>query len=154
VAGESSSGGAPPYAIESVDNALRLLLLVRRDGGIRVSAAADELGVARSTAHRLLAMLKYREFVVQDSDRRYVPGSALRSMGSESLERALPQIARPHMIALSKAVGETVNLMTRLDTQVRFVESIEGSEVLRVGSASVCCCRPCGPAAARCCWPT
>ena len=131
---EPSTGGTPPYAIESVDNALQLLLLVRRDGGIRVSAAADELGVARSTAHRLLAMLKYREFVVQDSDRRYIPGPALHSMGSGSIERALPQIARPHMAALSKAVGETVNLMTRIDTQVRFVESIEGSEVLRVGS--------------------
>ena len=131
---EPSPDGAPPYAIESVDNALRLLLLVRRADPDTTLAADEELGVARSTAHRLLAMLKYREFVVQDSDRRYVPGPALHSMGSESLERALPQIARPHMVALSKAVGETVNLMTRIDTQVRFVESVEGTEVLRVGS--------------------
>ena len=126
--------GAPPYAIESVDNALRLLLLVRRDGSIRVSAAADELGVARSTAHRLLAMLRYREFVVQDANRRYVPGPALRGLGSDSLETMLPQVARPHLESLSRALGETANLVVRTGTEVRFLESIEGREVLRVGS--------------------
>lgn len=124
----------PAYAIESVDNALQLLLLLRRDGSLRVSTAADELGVARSTAHRLLAMLKYRGFVVQDSDRMYRPGPAFREMGAGGPVVALPLLARPHLEWLSHQVGETVNLMTRKGATVRFVESVEGTEVLRVGS--------------------
>lgn len=124
----------PPYPINSVDNALRLLLVLRRDGSLRVSTAADELDVARSTAHRLLAMLKYRGFVVQDAERRYHPGPAFRDLGSGVPAVALPGLARPHMQRLSEQVGETVNLMTRDGTSVRFVESIEGTEVLRVGS--------------------
>ena len=46
----------PPYAIESVDNALRILQALRDSGRVRVSELAAELGIARSTAHGLLAM--------------------------------------------------------------------------------------------------
>ena len=41
----------------SVDNALWLLQLVAERQALRVSEAADLLGVARSTAHRLLSAL-------------------------------------------------------------------------------------------------
>lgn len=125
---------APTYLIESVDNALRLLLILHRDGSVRVSTAAEELQVARSTAHRLLAMLAYRGFVVQDADRSYLPGAQLSLLASGATGVALPAVARPHLQALSKLVGETVNLMTLTGASVRFLESAEGTEVLRVGS--------------------
>jgi IclR family transcriptional regulator, acetate operon repressor len=67
----------PAYAIESVDNALRILQLLRDSGQVRVSDVAAEIGTARSTAHRLLAMLVYRDFAVQAEDRSYRPGPAL-----------------------------------------------------------------------------
>ncbi|WP_255311288.1 helix-turn-helix domain-containing protein, partial [Streptomyces viridosporus] len=54
--------------LESVDNALKLLLLLRRNGRLRLSEAADHLGVARSTAHRLLATLRGRGFAVQGGE--------------------------------------------------------------------------------------
>ncbi|WP_284978657.1 helix-turn-helix domain-containing protein [Arthrobacter sp. fls2-241-R2A-200] len=49
----------PTYSIEAVDNALQLLQLLRDVGSLRLKDAAAELGVAPSTAHRLLAMLVY-----------------------------------------------------------------------------------------------
>ena len=54
----------PTYSIEAVDNALQLLQLLRDGGALRLKDAAEELGVAPSTAHRLLAMLVYRGFAV------------------------------------------------------------------------------------------
>jgi IclR helix-turn-helix domain len=48
---------APQYPIGSVDNALKLLLLLGERPEIRLSEATRYLGVAPSTAHRLLAML-------------------------------------------------------------------------------------------------
>ncbi len=54
----------PAYAITSVDNALRLIEVLQRDGTLRVTDAAAEIGVAMSTAHRLLAMLCYRGSIV------------------------------------------------------------------------------------------
>jgi DNA-binding IclR family transcriptional regulator len=72
---------APPYPIQSVDYALQLLLILKRDGVLRVSEAAAELGVARSTAHRLISMLRFRGFVEQARDRTYRAGSAFADLG-------------------------------------------------------------------------
>jgi IclR family transcriptional regulator, acetate operon repressor len=48
----------------SVDNALRLLELIGDRQALRVAEAAELLGVARSTAHRLLTALRRRGFVM------------------------------------------------------------------------------------------
>ena len=66
--------------LESVDAALRLLQMLGRDGQLRVTDAADELGVAASTAHRLLSTLRYRGFAVQAGDRTYRPGPAFTEL--------------------------------------------------------------------------
>lgn len=73
---------APSYPVRSVDYALQLLLILKRDGVLRVSEAAAELGVARSTAHRLISMLRFRGFVEQARDRTYRAGSAFADLGS------------------------------------------------------------------------
>jgi DNA-binding IclR family transcriptional regulator len=122
----------PPYAIESVDNALRILQMVRDSGQIRVSDAAAELGIARSTAHRLLAMLVYRDFAVQAEDRSYRPGPAIAEPLRGEPAQRLRQAMRPHMEVLCDQVAETVNLVVRLGTQTRFLHTVESAQVLRV----------------------
>ena len=124
----------PTYSIEAVDNALQLLQLLRDGGALRLKDAAAELGVAPSTAHRLLAMLVYRGFAVQDESRRYVPGPAM-GVGPAGLSwtRLLRDLAQPHMELLSSRLDETVNLMVRVGTKVRFLATVEGGNVLRIG---------------------
>jgi DNA-binding IclR family transcriptional regulator len=124
----------PPYAIESVDNALRLLQVLRDSGQVRVSDAAAELGIARSTAHRLLSMLVYRDFAVRTDDHVYLPGPALSAppLRGEPAQH-LRQLLRPHMEALCDRVSETVNLTVRLGTQTRFLHTVECAQLLRVG---------------------
>ncbi len=124
----------PTYSIEAVDNALQLLQLLRDGGALRLKDAAEELGVAPSTAHRLLAMLVYRGFAVQDETRRYAPGPAM-GVGPAGLgwTRLLRSLAQPHMELLSGRLNETVNLMVRVGTKVRFLATVEGENVLRVG---------------------
>lgn len=124
----------PAYPIESVDNALRLLQLLRDGGGIRLSDAARELDVAPSTAHRLMTMLVYRGFALQDDRRRYVAGPALgvRAIGAPWI-RELRRIAIEPMEVLSSQLNETVNLMVRVGVNVRFLATIEARAVLRIG---------------------
>jgi len=124
----------PPYAVESVDNALRILQMLRDSGQVRVSDVAAELGIARSTAHRLLAMLVYRDFAVQAEDRSYRPGPAIAAepLRGEPTQR-LRQAMRPHMEALCDQVAETINLVVRLGIQTRFLHTVESAHVLRVG---------------------
>src|SRR6476620_9423531 len=115
----------PTYSIEAVDNALQLLQLLRDGGALRLKDAAEELGVAPSTAHRLLAMLVYRGCAVQDENRRYVPGPAM-GVGPAGLPwtRLLRTLAQPHMELLSARPNATVNLMVRVGPKVRFLATV------------------------------
>jgi IclR family acetate operon transcriptional repressor len=126
---------APTYSIQSVDNALHLLLMLRRDGVLRISDAADELDVARSTAHRLISMLRFRGFVEQAPDRTYRPGPAFTDFGGGSAwSAALATIARPHLVRLTVQTNETSNVVVRVGGDIQFLETVECSQALRVGN--------------------
>ena len=124
----------PPYAIESVSNALRLLLLFRHQDVLRVTDAGKELGVARSTAHRLLMTLAHEGFVQQErNSRAYRPGPALLEFTfSSGGIKELRQVARPVMEDLSAALNETVQLLVLEGRSARFIESIECNRAVRV----------------------
>jgi IclR family transcriptional regulator, acetate operon repressor len=127
----------PQYAIDSVDHALRLATVLQQEGPLGVSEAAELLGVSRSTAHRLLAMLVYRDFAEQDDDRRYRAGAVLRpAVTTTAPVSLLRRISFPHLRTLVAQVQESVNLQIRVGTQVRFVASVECDQVLRVGDRS------------------
>jgi IclR family transcriptional regulator, acetate operon repressor len=116
----------PDYPLRSVDNALRLIVLLRERGSVRLAEVADALETSRSTAHRLLAMLEYHGFARQDAETRlYEPGPGVVDL------RAL---ARPSLERLCEEVGETVHLVGLRDASVVFLDSVETSHGLRVGS--------------------
>src|SRR5579859_5535964 len=123
----------PAYAIESVDNALQLILMLQERDSLRVNEAAERLGVAPSTAHRLLATLVYRGFALQDESRRYTAGPSLRGAGKQGHLHEIVAVAHPRLEGLAAAVGETVNFVARFGTSVRFLASVESTQLLRVG---------------------
>lgn len=128
----------PPYAIASVDHALRLIFLLQTESPLRVADAAARLGVAPSTAHRLLAMLVYRDFAVQSDDRRYHPGPAL-TFGSHPGRHDMGGVTRlretfqAHLEILAERIEESVGLMLRRGTSAYFVAFVEGPQAVRVG---------------------
>lgn len=123
----------PAYAIESVDNALQLIMLLQERDALRVNEAAERLGVAPSTAHRLLATLVYRGFALQDESRRYTAGPAIRGATRQGRLQDVVAAAHPQLEELAAAVGETVNFVARFGTSVRFLASVESTQLLRVG---------------------
>ncbi len=124
----------PPYAISSVDHALHLAALLQQEGPMRVTDAAERLGVSASTAHRLLAMLVYRDFAEQGGDRRYRAGKVLRPADvSEAPVSLLRRVALPHLERLVEEVRESANLLVLAGPEVRFIATVECDQVLRVG---------------------
>jgi DNA-binding IclR family transcriptional regulator len=124
----------PAYALGSVDKALQLIQTLRDTGSLRLVDAARDLGVSPSTAHRLLSMLVYRGFAVQDSSRTYLPGPSMSErpvIASGSLK--LKNLVQPHLETLSERTGETANLMIRVGRSVRFLSTVESRNILRVG---------------------
>ncbi len=127
---------APQYPIESVDNALKLLLLLAEQPEIRLSEATRYLGVASSTAHRVLAMLAYRGFVRQDTvSKAYRAGPALTEVAFAVLRRNdIQAIATPVLHRLSGLLRETVDVAMLDGATVRFVAAVEGPTGVRVAS--------------------
>jgi DNA-binding IclR family transcriptional regulator len=124
---------SPSYPISSVDNALRLLLLFREQQSVRLTEACSFLGVAHSTAHRLLAMLIHRGFVRQDASRAYRPGPMLVEIGLAVVQKMDVRMqARPYLEKLSADFGETVHLVILEGDQVRYVDAVESDRALRV----------------------
>lgn len=129
-------GALPQYPIESVDNALKVLLLLTQRPQLRLTDVSQYLGVASSTAHRLLSMLQYRGFVRQDSgSRSYVPGKSLDDLAFGVLRRLdVRNRARPVLEKLNLELHETVHLGRLENSDVHFIDSIESTRALRVGS--------------------
>ena len=132
----SSERALPQYPIESVDRALRLLLMFRETRELRLADARRALDVGQSTAHRLLSMLVYHRFVDQDPvSRRYKAGPALVEIGLSVVgQMDLRAVARPILEDLAERTGETAHLGVLEDGQVRFVDGVESGLALRVVS--------------------
>lgn len=128
-------GSAPQYPIESVDNALRVVLLGEHHS-LRLTDVSKYLGMASSTAHRLLAILQYRGYVQQDATTRsYVPGPTLDSLAFGLLRRLdARDRARPVLERLNNDLGETVHLGRLEGNEVHFIDSIESDRALRVAN--------------------
>ena len=120
---ESETG--PAYPIASVNNALLLLLLFREQPRVRLTDACKYLGVAHSTAHRLLAMLAHHGFVQQEPvTRAYIAGPALVEVGLAVVGSLnVREQARPVMEELAAELGETVHLGVLEGNQVRYVDA-------------------------------
>ncbi len=118
----------PAYALSSVDNALRLVQMLRDLGELRVKDAATELGVSSSTVHRLMSMLVFRGFAIQDESRAYRPGPAIGVQAVDApTARQVQEAARPHLHALRDEIGESSNLMILTGTEVRFLLTAEAT---------------------------
>jgi len=126
----------PAYPIASVDNALRLLMLFREQARVRLSEASEHLGVAHSTAHRLLAMLAYHGFVRQERDSRaYVAGPALVEIGLAAIRQMDIRLhARPVLEGLAASFAETAHLAVLEGATVRYLDAVESSRALRVAA--------------------
>ncbi|WP_189935429.1 IclR family transcriptional regulator [Streptomyces sulfonofaciens] len=132
----SIGGPEPQYPIESVDNALKILLLLGERSELRLTDVAHYLGVATSTAHRLLAMLHYRGFIRQsERGKAYEAGTALTGVAFSVLQRFdVRSTLHPFLERLNGELAETVHLGILDGTTVRFIDAIESPRAVRVAS--------------------
>jgi DNA-binding IclR family transcriptional regulator len=101
-----------------------------------MTEVSDYLGVASSSAHRLLAMLQFRGFLRQDPQTRsYAPGPALDDLAFGVLGQLdVRNRARPILGRVNAALDETVHLGRLEHASVHFIAAIESARALRVAS--------------------
>ncbi|MFI6287675.1 IclR family transcriptional regulator [Streptomyces sp. NPDC051018] len=99
-------------AVQSVDRAVSVLESLARHGEAGVTEIAEELGVHKSTAFRLLGALENRGLVAQSRERgKYRLGAGmLRLAGAAAGHLDISQEGIPLCRDLADEVGETVNI--------------------------------------------
>jgi DNA-binding IclR family transcriptional regulator len=115
--------------LRSVLSALDVLDLFVGDEDLGVSEVARRIGVAKSTAHRLLTTLCARGLAEKDAETgRYRLGLRLFELGQLAVERnALRRRAVPLLYELQRASGGTIHLAVPDGSEVVYLERLVAS---------------------------
>lgn len=129
----------PAYHIASVGRVLTLLKAFADRQQLTVSEAAHLLGVAPSTAHRMLQMLVFHGFATHTDDHTYHRGPAIAALAAGVRRTEMGSVVKPRLIALRDDLpGGTVHLITLEGNGGRFVAGVQsridpGLAISRVG---------------------
>jgi IclR family transcriptional regulator, acetate operon repressor len=123
----------PNQPIASVDNALRILSMFRDRDRVRIAEASKALGVAPSTASRVMAMLQYHGFVTQDPETRaYVAGPGIVDIAFGAMRRMHDhRHVRRHLEQLVRETTETVHYVVLSGAQAVFLDGVESQRPVK-----------------------
>lgn len=128
------------YLTQSVERALDILgILAENKEGMGVTELAKGLSLGKSTVHRLLSTLKFKNFVQQDSStEKYAVGWKILQMKS-ALSRYvhLEMEAVPFLEELVRKCNETAHLaiLDKNTSEVVYIKSIEADKMIRARAA-------------------
>jgi IclR family KDG regulon transcriptional repressor len=123
--------------LSSVATAIRLLkVFSENEEEIGVSALAQKLGIAKSTAHRLAVTLVSEGLLEQNPENeRYRLGIALFGLGTLVRRRMdLSTEARPYLFDLRERTRETILLGVPSESEVMCIYNLESPQALRMRS--------------------
>lgn len=127
-----AEGGRGAGGVQSLDRAIVLLDLLADAGGeVGISRLAELSGLPLPTIHRLMRSLVTHGYVRQEASRRYALGPRLIRLG-ESAARQLGTWARPQLVELVAAVGETANLALLEGDDVVYVAQVPSTHSMRM----------------------
>ena len=103
-------------------------LVAASSTGLTVQQLADQVGVHRTIAYRLLSTLTQFRLVAKGEDGRYRPAAGLAVLGA-SFDRNVRQLSLPTLRALADDLGTTVSLLVAEGDQQVAVAVIVPSHV-------------------------
>jgi DNA-binding IclR family transcriptional regulator len=124
----------PDMAIRSVLSAMDVLECFATDEELGVTEVARRVGVAKSTAYRLLTTLCCRGFAEKNPDtNQYRLGLHLFELGQIAITRSkLRRAALPLLEELRQRTGSTAQLSTPHGADVIFLERLQSSRGLEL----------------------
>ncbi|WAH35224.1 IclR family transcriptional regulator [Alicyclobacillus dauci] len=125
------------YAVKSVDKACYLMEVVSDyPEGIAITELANQVGMYKSTVHRLLTTLMHRGYIEQDiRSGKYKLGYRLLDLGMKLLASIdLRREAMPFLQELAAASNEVVHLALVDQGEIVYVEKVESQNTIRMHS--------------------
>ena len=121
--------------VQVIERAVAILrTLKNQDSGLSLSQIAERVALPRSTVQRLVDALKAERLVIAASpDGGIRLGPEIQSL-AESGRMDVVAFCRPHLVALSRLTGETVDLAVLRGERLLFVDQVIGEQRLRAVS--------------------
>lgn len=121
------------HVLSTVVTTTRIIECISRHGEVTPNGVAKELNLSRSNAHRLIATLEELDLVEQSKPGSYNLTFKLFELGNTVPHRKnLIDNARPAMLRLSQAVGETVNNGILFQNEVLYIDKVEAVNYLKL----------------------
>lgn len=112
----------PPSS--AVDKALDLIeVIARSDRPLRLSELANDVGMHRATAYRVLLDLVRRGWVLRADD-HYLPGTVVLQLSQVAATNSLVAVCHPVLEALSDRTGMMVNLQVLESDRSRVIDVV------------------------------
>jgi DNA-binding IclR family transcriptional regulator len=125
-------------SIRAVDRALDILLcFTRQTPELTMTQIADQVGMHKSTVHRLLGTLEKKRFLDRDQATGiYRPGIRLIQVAYLSLEHNdLRRLAAPFLRILGEQSLETVDLAVIDEPEIIYLDVIESPQRVKLAAA-------------------
>ncbi|MCT2343666.1 IclR family transcriptional regulator [Niallia taxi] len=123
--------------VQSLERALTILnKLSEYPDGLQIARLSEQVGLSKSTVHRLLATLTNMNYVEKDMDTdKYKLGLQTLFLARNFLNsNTLVHTAKPFLTKLCKEVNETIHLCTQDREEVLYVDKIESTQTIRMFS--------------------
>ncbi|KKR03355.1 MAG: Transcriptional regulator, IclR family [Candidatus Uhrbacteria bacterium GW2011_GWF2_39_13] len=120
---------------KSLGKMLHILEAVSKEvGGIGSKELIKKLQLPRSTVFRMLKFLTEKDYI-KTKGAVYILGNMILKLGTiAAKQNSLIRVAHPHLIELSKVTCETSHLAELQENSVVYIDKVEGSRSLRMGS--------------------
>jgi DNA-binding IclR family transcriptional regulator len=119
--------------VQSIERAFAVLGALA-DGPVGVTEVADRVALPKSTVARLLGSLQ-REGVVEQvpGGTRYRLGARIASLAAGvASTSSLVAVARPHLVELASALGETAGLSVPDGYQVHYIDQVDTTHQVQI----------------------
>ena len=132
----ASGQGRTANGVQVIARAAAILRALKdQKEGLSLGQIATRVGLPRSTVQRIVnALLSERLVMAASPEGRLRLGPEIHTLAASG-RLDVAKIAHPHLVALSRATGETVDLAILRGDHLLFVDQVVGQQRLRAVSA-------------------
>ena len=122
--------------MKSIDKFFKILNLLEVNSNLRLKEISDILNLDKATVHRFLKILLEQEFVRKNFEtNRYSLGLRFLNISTKIIEGLnIKTIAQPYLAELKELTGETIHLAMFDGSNVIYIDKIESTKSVRIGS--------------------
>ncbi len=132
---DNSSKRDAKYFSKVVGKAIDVLEILKRSSQpLSLNTLTKRLGMAKSSAFRILHTLEAAGYLEKDGGGQYSLSAELRQLVPTYLLNNLIELASPGMRELRRKFGETVSLAVLFDNHIEVVAVLESSYTIRMGN--------------------